>query len=159
MPVTMHSSVPELLEHAGIVLDGLDAKRIGEASALLDQFLREVESPIGYPWDIKPDAYEAGRAALNAPTELQSALVVAAVARLTTDVAFPERPRVFQLRAFLPSILRRRPKMPELDVNALIDILASSVTTWSTWVPVQSLMKAVERSTAFMSHTRPPTAP
>ena len=146
MTATIGTPTGELLRRAGIG-QGDGSERWAQAANLLDRFLDEVESFTGYPWDIKPDQFESGRAALGAPPEVQSALVVAVVARLCEDVLFPERPRVFQVRAFLPALLRKRPPLVDADIHALLDLLTGCPAAWSSWVPVQSLMKVVERST------------
>src|SRR5215210_4740492 len=109
MSATIERSDSLLWQRAGIALGDQERARLEQATALLDAFLREVASHQGYPWDIKPDQYESGKAVLAAEPDTQAAVVIAAVARLTSGVeARSEMPHVYEIRALLPALLRRR---------------------------------------------------
>lgn len=120
--------------------------RLDAARSLLDAFLAEANEQPGYPWDLKPDRLTAGRAIIAVSPDQQAAVVVAIVGRLTAAVEPATRGAFFyELKALLSMILRRKPPFRQSDIDLMLDALAGSPATWSSWVPVLPVANAIER--------------
>jgi hypothetical protein len=116
------------------------------ARALLADFLAEADSSTRHhPWQVRPSDFVAGKKLLAAGPSEQVAVLIAALKRLISLVDSQRHGAELRaIRALIPQLCRRRLPYAADDVLQLLALLASSDATWSTWIPVRSIIKSVE---------------
>jgi Domain of unknown function (DUF4132) len=130
------------------IADG-DQARDEVARKLVDDYLTEVKDHVaGFPWasQLRPVNFATGRVILKTDPALQTAVLLAAIARLVRLVESRNHGTdAYALRGLLTPLCRRPQAYTADDVRALVALLAASDATWSSWIPLQPIVRTLDR--------------